>query len=73
MKRLDCRGLKCPFPLLKVRENLLGTTKGDLIEILADDPLSKTDIPLLCEELGCELKEVEEKGEFIRFIVVKRI
>lgn len=73
MKRLDCRGLSCPFPLLKVRENLLETCKGDIIEILADDPLTKMDIPLLCQELGCELKEIEEGDNFIRFIVVKRI
>jgi len=43
--RLDVLGLKCPLPALKVHAALARLAPGDVLEVLADDPLAAIDIP----------------------------
>ena len=38
MHSIDCRGLKCPIPILKVRLKLNKMNSGEQLSILADDP-----------------------------------
>jgi len=49
---LDCRGLSCPMPLLKVKKALKKLKPGQILEVLGTDPGSKNDIPGLCQKAG---------------------
>lgn len=54
---IDARGLKCPLPVLKAEKALDAMTGQIALEIIADDPIARIDIPLLCQKRGlnCEI------------------
>lgn len=52
--RIDARGLKCPLPVLKTEKALNGMTGAVSLEILADDPVARVDIPLLARKRGLD-------------------
>lgn len=66
---LDCRGLKCPLPVLKMEKRLSQLPAGRLV-VLATDPMAKVDIPLYCKQHGYECA-VSAEGDVLRFEIVK--
>ena len=52
---LDCTGLLCPLPVIKLAKTLPTVALGDTITVLADDPAAATDIPAWCRMRGQEL------------------
>jgi len=67
---LDCRGLKCPLPVLKMEKRLAQLPARAGLEVLATDPMAKIDIPLHCRQNG-HACEVSQEGEVLRFTIVK--
>ena len=67
---IDCRGLKCPLPVLKTEKRLEHIKAGTAVIVLATDPIAKIDIPLFCTQNGhgCEMTI---EGEVMRFAIVK--
>lgn len=63
---LDARGLKCPLPVLKLEKQLAGMNKGARVIVLADDPIARIDIPVLCRKGGheCTITETETHLSF---------
>lgn len=49
---LDCRGLRCPLPVLKLEKQLKTVPPGTAITLLATDPMAKVDVPLFCRQNG---------------------
>lgn len=68
-KTLDVRGLMCPMPVLKLSKAIKEIEIGQVIEVLATDPGSMTDIPAWARRTGNEVVKVEREGEVIRFYV----
>jgi len=56
---IDARGLRCPMPTLKLQKALRDAPAGTEIVLLADDPMSRIDVPHYCGEAGAELLGVE--------------
>ena len=58
---LDARGLKCPLPVLKMEKRLAELPAGDVLVVLATDPMAKIDIPLYCrqQQLPCETESAD--------------
>jgi tRNA 2-thiouridine synthesizing protein A len=67
---IDCRGLRCPLPVLKLEKRLGQLPAGAELVILATDPMAKIDIPLHCRQNGHECV-VSAEGEAMRFAVTK--
>lgn len=66
---LDCCGLSCPMPIIKLAKGIKKIDAGQVLELLATDPGSKTDVPVWCKKMGHELMEsVEEKGVYKFYI-----
>ena len=65
--RIDARGLRCPLPVLKAEKALAEATGCIVLEILADDPVARIDIPLLAQRrgLGCAVAEVTGGFRFV--------
>jgi tRNA 2-thiouridine synthesizing protein A len=51
-EQLDCLGLKCPQPILKVVAKLATMQQGDIIEVLADCPSFPTDMKAWAQKTG---------------------
>lgn len=43
-KTLDCKGLKCPQPTLKMTVAINSMAKGDILEVIADCPTFVDDL-----------------------------
>jgi tRNA 2-thiouridine synthesizing protein A len=67
---IDCRGLKCPLPVLKMEKRLSQLAAGASLIVLATDPMAKIDIPLYCRQNGHECT-VSTEVEVLRFAIVK--
>ena len=66
---LDCKGLSCPMPILKLSKAMKKLDVGKVIEMHGTDPGSKTDVPSWCEKMGHELLETSEsEGVYMFFI-----
>jgi tRNA 2-thiouridine synthesizing protein A len=69
---LDCKGLSCPMPILKLAKAMKSMESGQVIELLGTDPGSKSDVPKWCEKTGNEfLGEEEEVGGVNKFYIRK--
>ena len=70
---LDCKGLSCPMPIIKLSKTLKKQMKsGEVLEMIGTDPGSKSDVPAWCEKTGNTLLESkEEDGAFIFYIKKK--
>jgi tRNA 2-thiouridine synthesizing protein A len=73
LTRLDLRGLKCPYPVLKTENRLSAVRSGTLLEVETTDPLSAIDIPHFCNENGHELVSQEKTDGGHRFVIRKKV
>ena len=69
--RLDARGHRCPVPTLRLRQALTALQAGQEIELLADDPMARIDVPHFLREAGHSLVETAPEGPAWRFRVRK--
>jgi len=67
---VDCRGLKCPLPVLKTEKRIAQVKSGTRLIVLATDPIAKIDIPLFCTQKG-HACEMSVEGDVMRFVIVK--
>ncbi len=67
---VDARGLKCPLPVLKMEKRLGPLQAGQVIVVLATDPIAKIDIPLFCTQNGHQC-EMSVEGDVLRFSIMK--
>jgi len=69
---VDAKGQSCPGPLVSLARALKEAERGDLLELLATDPGSKSDVPSWAGLSGNELLEAEtlEDGTF-RYVIRK--
>jgi tRNA 2-thiouridine synthesizing protein A len=45
---INALGRKCPIPIIMLAERIGEVPIGQIVEVLADDPATKTDIPAWC-------------------------
>jgi len=69
---VDAKGQSCPGPLVELARALKQAERGDLLELLATDPGSKSDVPSWATLSGNELLEAETlaDGSF-RYVIRK--
>jgi tRNA 2-thiouridine synthesizing protein A len=68
---VDARGQSCPGPLVGLARALKGAGRGDLLELLATDPGSRSDVPAWAKLTGNELLEATEEDGTFRYVVRK--
>jgi tRNA 2-thiouridine synthesizing protein A len=57
---VDARGHRCPVPTLRLRRSLEAAPPGACVQLLADDPLARIDVPHFAAGAGMELLAQEE-------------
>ncbi len=67
--RLDVLGFNCPVPVAKTREALEELNNGNVLEVVADDPETLHDMPLLIGRGPHHLLDVKKQEGEIRFII----
>lgn len=66
---LDMTGYFCPEPVIRVNEEIANVEVGEILELLADDPSSKSDIASWSKRTGHELVSTEEVDGTFRFLI----
>ncbi|MEW6519130.1 MAG: sulfurtransferase-like selenium metabolism protein YedF [Thermodesulfobacteriota bacterium] len=66
---MDCRGLKCPQPVLKVKDALERMTAGE-IAITVDNEASRSNVERFAGSQGCQATVTEDHGNF--HILIKK-
>jgi TusA-related sulfurtransferase len=51
---LDCRGLRCPLPVIRLANAIGDVAVGGVVAVVADDPASRPDVPAWCRMRGQE-------------------
>jgi NADPH-dependent 2,4-dienoyl-CoA reductase/sulfur reductase-like enzyme/peroxiredoxin family protein/TusA-related sulfurtransferase/rhodanese-related sulfurtransferase len=60
--RLDCCGMQCPGPIMRVYETMKGMRDGSVMEVAASDPGFVSDIGAWCRRTGNTLLNTEKRG-----------
>lgn len=63
--RIDARGHRCPTPTLRLRRALETAAVGTRVELVADDPLARIDVPHFVAQAGhvlVDLRDAEAPG-----------
>jgi tRNA 2-thiouridine synthesizing protein A len=58
---VDCIGLSCPIPVVRLAGAIAAVEVGGVVELLADDPGARVDVPV-----WCRLKDQELLGQHDR-------
>lgn len=67
--RLDCSGMQCPGPIMKVFEIVKDMSDGEVLEVSASDPGFTRDIGAWCRRTGNTLVAAERRGnDFVALV-----
>ena len=69
---LDCIGLFCPMPILKVREGIDKLNENQILELIADDPAAEEDLKYFAKTTGNELIQIKREGDALHFLIRKK-
>lgn len=61
--QVDCSGLQCPGPIMKVYETMKKINEGDVIQVSATDSGFAKDVEAWCRRTGNTLLKVEKDGK----------
>ncbi len=67
--RLDCRGLVCPMPVIKLSKAIKALAVGAVVEMLATDPGAVPDMEAFERQTGHRVIEQSEANGVFRFLV----
>jgi tRNA 2-thiouridine synthesizing protein A len=69
---LNLSGLLCPLPVLKARKRLGSMAPGEILRVIATDPMSAIDMPHFCNEQGHELVESSTEAGALIFRIRRK-
>jgi tRNA 2-thiouridine synthesizing protein A len=49
---VDCRGMRCPLPVIELARRIDEVEVGQVVAVLADDPAARVDVPAWCRMRG---------------------
>ena len=67
--QLDVIGFSCPVPVAEAKKALSNMDVGQILEVLADDPETVYDMPLLTARGKNLILSIEEKAGELRFLI----
>ncbi len=66
---LDCRGMLCPVPIIRLSKAVKAAEIGQLVKLLATDPGSEPDLKAWEKQTGHTLVSSERAGKEFHFVV----
>ena len=62
VESVDARGLVCPMPTIRLGQAIRRVEVGDVVEIVTDDPGSRSNMGAWCRNTGHELVDSSEEA-----------
>nr|WP_281248370.1 sulfurtransferase TusA family protein [Cryptosporangium aurantiacum] len=63
---LDCRGMRCPLPVIHLARRIGEVPVGAVVRVLADDPAARVDIPAWCRMRAHEYQGADGDAHDVR-------
>ena len=70
---VDCRGLPCPTPVIRLARSIKDVGVGEVVAVAADDVAAATDIPAWCRMRGHEYLGVHVGDDGVPLHLVRRL
>ncbi|HEY9563769.1 MAG TPA: sulfurtransferase TusA family protein [Nocardioides sp.] len=70
---LDCRGLRCPAPIIELAKHLDDVAVGELIGVAASDVAARVDVPAWCRMRGQEYAGETIAPDEVPVFLVRRL
>jgi tRNA 2-thiouridine synthesizing protein A len=70
---LDCRGMSCPMPIVRISRTFQGLAVDDTLTVQAKDPSFRADVEAWVRKLGQELHTFSETDGIQTAVIVKRV
>jgi tRNA 2-thiouridine synthesizing protein A len=68
---VDARGHRCPVPTLRLKRGLARAASGQVVRLIADDPMARIDVPHFTRTEGFELLSCLSEGDVLTFEVFR--
>jgi tRNA 2-thiouridine synthesizing protein A len=69
---LDCRGKRCPLPVIELARRIDAVAIGGIVAVVADDPAASTDVPAWCRLRGHDYLGAGDPVDGIPCFLVRR-
>lgn len=69
--RLDTLGLRCPEPVMMIRNAIRAMSAGQILLVIADDPATTRDVPKFCHFMGHTLLAQQTTQAPFQYLVKK--
>jgi TusA-related sulfurtransferase len=70
---LDCQGLLCPMPLVRVSQEMATLTAGQVMKVVTTDRGSIADLPAWARDTGNEVLAWQDEGNRLVFYFRKGV
>ena len=70
---LDCRGLRCPLPIIRLGNSIGDVAVGATMAVVAEDPAARSDVPAWCRMRGQEYVGEDTAPDGVPRFVVRRL
>ncbi len=70
---LDCRGMRCPLPVIKLANRIDEVPVGAVVAVTADDPAARPDIGAWCRMRGQEYVGEATADDGVPSFLVRRL
>ncbi len=69
---VDARGSACPGPLMEAKKAIARVKVGEVLEVLSNDPGTKSDMPLWAAKVGHEFLGSLPADGYDRIFVIRK-
>ncbi len=69
---LDVRGEACPFPLIRTKKQMDQMASGEILKVIANDPVAPQNIDAWTKKSGDKILGVENEGHTFIIYVKKK-
>ena len=70
---LDCRGMRCPLPIIRLANHLGDVAVGRTMAVVAEDPAARPDVAAWCRMRGQEYLGEDLAEDGVPRFVVRRL
>ena len=63
----------CPMPIVKLAKKIKEIQTDQVLELIADDPGAKEDVPAWAQRTGNEVVETRQEGKVFYFYIRRKV
>ena len=72
-RELDCRGMRCPRPIIELAKAFAEVDPGEMVAVIADDPAAQVDVEAWCRMRGQEYAGSQTAADGVPIYLVRRV